>query len=78
MTGISFLPAHLTHIVIASVFSIATVAITALEVYFIKSFTTTEMFFLAMQNVGILFTSGYFVGKVSLSPSGLSESTTKA
>ena len=78
MSAITFLPAHLTHIIIASVFAIATTAITALEVFFIKSFSSSEMFFLVMQNVGILFTSGYFAGKVSVAPSGLTETTTKA
>ena len=77
MSGISFLPAHLTHIIIAGIFASAATIMTALEVYFIKSFNSSETFFMIMQNIGILFTSGYFIGKVTVSPSGLTESTSK-
>ena len=70
-------PMHLTHVIIACVFSFAVVGLSALEVYFVKPFTSAEIFFLVIQNVGILFTSGYFAGKVSLTPSGLTETVSK-
>ena len=76
-TSLTYFPAHLTHIIVAAIFGSVVVAITALEVYFIKSFTSAEMFFLTMQNVGIASTSGYFVSKTSFTTTGLTETTTK-
>ena len=70
---ISFVPAHLTHIVVASIYAIATVSITALEVFFIKSINSADIFFIVVQNVGIMGTSGYFASKISVSEKGLSE-----
>jgi hypothetical protein len=71
---ISWLPGHITHVIVASVYAIATVSLTALEVYFIKSVTSTEVFFFVLQNVGIMGTSGYFASKINVTPTGLTES----
>jgi len=70
---ISFVPAHLTHIIVAGIYAIATVSITALEVFFIKSINSADIFFIVVQNVGIMGTSGYFASKISVSEKGLSE-----
>jgi len=70
---VSWLPAHLTHIAIAGIYAMATTGITALEVFYIKSFSTMDLFFLTIQNIGIMGTSGYFASKITLSKEGLSE-----
>jgi len=68
-----WLPGHITHVLIAGIYAIATIGLTALEVYFIKSFSTIGLFFLVIQNIGIMGTSGYFASKITLSKTGLSE-----
>jgi len=70
---ISWIPVHLTHIVIAGIYAIATAAITALEVFYIKSLNSADFFFLVIQNIGIMGTSGYFASKISVSEKGLTE-----
>ena len=70
---ITWLAGHITHVLVAFIYAIATTGITALEVFFIKSFSTADFFFLVIQNVGIMGTSGYFVSKISISEKGLSE-----
>jgi|GEM_PF-654226 len=70
---ISWLPAHLTHIAIAGIYASATVGITALEVIFLKFFNSADFFFLIVQNVGIMGTSGYFASKISINKQGFSE-----
>ena len=71
--AITWLPGHITHAIVASVYALATISITALEVYYIKTITTTDMFFMVLQNIGIMGTSGYFASKINISPNGLSE-----
>jgi len=70
---VTWLPAHLTHIAIAGIYAMATTGITALEVFYIKSFSTMDLFFLTIQNIGIMGTSGYFASKITLTKEGLSE-----
>ncbi len=64
---------HITHVIVASVYAIAVVGLTALEMYFLKTANSTEIFFIVVQNVGIMGTSGYFVSKISVTPTGLTE-----
>jgi len=66
-------PVHISHVLIALIYAIATISITALEVLYITPFTTTEFLFLIIQNIGIMSSSGYFASKVSLSKEGFSE-----
>jgi len=66
-------PVHISHVLIALIYAIATISITALEVLYITPFTTTKFLFLIIQNIGIMSTSGYFASKVSLSKEGFSE-----
>jgi len=70
---VSWLPGHITHVLIAGIYAMATTGITALEVFYIKSFSTTDLFFLMIQNIGIMGTSGYFASKITLTKEGLSE-----
>jgi len=69
----NWLPGHLTHVLIAGIYAMATTSITALEVFYIKSFSTMDLFFLMIQNIGIMGTSGYFASKITLNKEGLSE-----
>jgi len=66
-------PVHISHVLIALIYAIATISITALEVLYITPFTITEFLFLIVQNIGIMSSSGYFASKVSLSKEGFSE-----
>jgi len=66
-------PVHISHVLIALIYAIATISITALEVLYISPFGKTEFLFLIIQNIGIMSTSGYFASKVSLSKEGFSE-----
>jgi len=70
---VTWLPGHITHIMIAGIYGAATVGLTALEVFYIKSFSTADVFFLVIQNVGVMGTSGYFASKINISEKGLSE-----
>jgi len=70
---ITWLAGHITHVLVAFIYAIATSGITALEVFFIKSFNSADFFFLVIQNVGIMGTSGYFASKISVSEKGLNE-----
>jgi hypothetical protein len=70
---VTWLPGHITHIMIAGIYAGATAGITSLEVFYIKSFGTADFFFLIIQNVGIMATSGYFASKINISEKGLSE-----
>jgi len=73
MMPITWLAGHITHVLIAGIYASAVVGITALEVYFLKSFSSADYFFLTIQNVGIMGTSGYFASKISISEKGLTE-----
>jgi len=68
-----WLPGHITHVLIALIYAMATTGITALEVFYIKTFSTMDLFFLVIQNIGIMGTSGYFASKITLTKTGLSE-----
>jgi hypothetical protein len=64
---------HITHVIISFVYAIAVVALTSVEMYFLKTANSTEIFFIVVQNVGIMGTSGYFASKISVTPTGLTE-----
>jgi len=66
-------PLHLTHVLIAFIYAIAVISITALEVLYIKPFILSEFLFLTIQNIGIMGTSGYFASKIQLTKEGFSE-----
>jgi len=66
-------PLHLSHVLIAFIYAIAVISITALQVLYIKPFTITEFLFMTIQNIGIMGTSGYFASKIQLTKEGLSE-----
>jgi 3-dehydroquinate dehydratase len=72
--AISWYAGHITHVIVAFIYAIATVSLTALEVYFIKNVTSSETFFIVLQNVGIMGTSGYFASQIKVTPTGLTES----
>jgi hypothetical protein len=70
---ITWYQGHLTHVLVSSIFAIATVSLTLLEVFFVKNISSAMFFSLILQNVGIMGTSGYFASKISITAKGLTE-----
>ena len=76
---LTYWPLHLTHVLVAMIYAIMILGITGIEAYFLApSLTGIAIFWVVIQNVGIAATSGYYVARISVSPtSGLTETTAK-
>lgn len=74
MASLSDLGINQTHAILAFIFAMAIVAVTALEVYFVKM-DNTGLLFVVAQNIGIAIANSFYVSNVVLNPQGLSETT---
>jgi hypothetical protein len=63
-----------THALIAAIFAVAMLGLTASEAYFVH-LTDVSMLWVVFQNIGLGFGNAYYVGKVILSPQGESVET---
>ena len=58
-----------THAIIAGIFAIAMLGLTAVETYFVH-LTDVSMLWVVFQNIGLGFGNAYYVGKLMLTPQG--------
>lgn len=73
-------PIHLTHIYLAFIWGVVVLGLTAVEVYFIGTgnISSMDVFFIVLQNIGIAEANSYYLSKISLSQTGLTETTSQA
>ena len=81
-TSITYKPFGITHFALAAIFGIVIVGINAIEFFFLSqshalSSTSLNVFWIALQNVGIAIPNSYYLSKIQISASGMTESTTK-
>jgi len=77
---ITYKPLGITHTLIAFIFGITIISINAIEFYFLSksgglSSTSLNVFWIMMQNVGIAIPNSYYLSKIQVTTTGLSEST---
>jgi len=60
---------NVAHVLIAFIFAVAMIGVTALEAYFVK-LTDVSILWVVLQNVGLAFGNSYYVGKLVLTPQG--------
>lgn len=65
------------HVILGGIFAMAMVGLTALEEYFGHPLSDAGVLFVVFQNVGLGLANSYYVSKVSLSATGLQETTSK-
>ena len=53
------------HVIIAAFFSIAIIAITAVEMYFDQNMSTSQLLMVAIQDIGLGFANSWFMGKIT-------------
>lgn len=77
--ALNYFELHLTHVLLGLIFGAVIVAITALELYYIVvsniPVSSTDLLYITSQNIGIAIANSYYRSKVSLTQSGLQEST---
>ena len=81
-TSITYKPMGITHVLIGCIFAVSIVAINAIEFYFLNqahalSPTSLGLFWIMVQNVGIAMPNSYYLSKIQISTSGMTEATTK-
>ena len=67
-----------THAVLAFIFGVVIVAITAIEAYFGVIRSDTGLLFVASQNVGLGLANSFYVSQLTLNASGITEKTSVA
>lgn len=74
--AMSYYPIHVSHVLIALIWASALIGINALE-FLYTTISTTGLFFIVMQNIGIAAANSYWLVKTHITPSGLETTTTK-
>lgn len=74
---ITYKPLHLTHVIVSSVWALALVSTNAIIFYFSKKLDDLQFFYLFLLNAGIVTPNAYYLSKLSASPSGITDTTTK-
>jgi hypothetical protein len=77
---IEYRPVGLTHILIAFIFAIALLGINAIEFYFMArnnalTPNSLNLFWIILQNIGVAIPNSYYLSKIQVSTTGLSEQT---
>ncbi len=75
-------PIGLTHVLISFIYGVVIISINAIEFYFLKeanalSTNSLNLFWIVAQNVGIAIPNSYYLSKINLSPTNISEETSK-
>ena len=78
--ALEYKPVSLTHLLIAFIFAIALVAINGIEFYFMAkndalTANSLNIFWIILQNIGVAIPNSYYLSKIQVSTTGLSEQT---
>lgn len=71
---------HATHVYLAFIWGAVVTGVSGLELYFIgiRTVTSVDIFFIALQNISIALANSYFSSKIKVTTSGMSETTSPA
>jgi len=78
--ALEYKPLGITHVLIAFIFGVTIVSVNAIELYFLSkvgalSSSSLNIFWIVLQNVGIAIPNSYYLSKIQISTTGLSEQT---
>jgi len=78
--ALEYKPLGITHVLIAFIFGVTIVSVNAIELYFLSkvgalSSSSLNIFWIVLQNVGIAIPNSYYLSKIQITTSGLSEQT---
>lgn len=76
-TAITYKPMGITHVIISAVWAMALVAINAIVFYYSRNLTSTEYFYIFLLNAAIATPNAYFLSKLNVSQTGITDSTAK-
>jgi len=81
-TSITYKPFGITHFALGAIFGVVLIGINAIEFFFLSqshalSSTSLNVFWITVQNVGIAIPNSYYLSKIQVSTTGITESTTK-
>ena len=81
-TSITYKPFGITHFALGAIFGVVLIAVNAIEFFFLSqshalSSTSLNVFWIMLQNVGIALPNSYYLSKIQISSSGMTETTTK-
>lgn len=68
---------NVAHVMIALFFSIAIIAVTAVEMYFDQNMGTSQLLMVAIQDIGLGFANSWFMGKITATQTGVEVDTTQ-
>ena len=76
--ALEYKPLGITHVLIAFIFGITIISVNAIELYFLSktgalSSSSLNIFWIVLQNVGIAIPNSYYLSKIQITGTGLSE-----
>jgi len=80
--ALEYKPFGITHVLIAFIFALAMIAINGIEFYFMAknnalSPNSLNLFWIILQNVGMAIPNSYYLSKIQITGTGLTEQTQK-
>ena len=80
--ALEYRPLSITHVLIAFIFAIALVAINGIEFYFMArnnalTANSLNLFWIILQNIGVAIPNSYYLSRIQITTTGLSETTNK-
>jgi len=80
--ALEYRPLSTTHVLIAFIFAIALVAINGIEFYFMArnnalTANSLNLFWIILQNIGVAIPNSYYLSRIQITTTGLSETTNK-
>lgn len=75
----NYLPLHTTHILLGLIWAGALIGLNGIELYFLPNsfWSSTALLFLVFQNIGIGIANAYWATNISVTASGIQETTGK-
>jgi len=79
---IEYKPLGITHVLVAFIFALAMISINAIEFYFMSkdgalTANSLNVFWVILQNIGMAIPNSYYLSKIQVTTTGLSEQTQK-
>jgi len=80
--AIEYKPLGITHVLVAFIFALAMISINAIEFYFMAknnalTANSLNVFWVILQNIGMAIPNSYYLSKIQVTTTGLSEQTQK-
>jgi len=79
---IEYKPLGITHVLVAFIFALAMISINAIEFYFMAknnalTANSLNVFWVILQNIGMAIPNSYYLSKIQVTTTGLTEQTQK-